>query len=90
MAERTTEAQVIAAFDYLKKAAESAGIKGADRWVLQHGNGSYGYHWRVVSNAGFKKGRDLGSTKREAREAMLHMAEGLWLASPQGRANHSE
>ena len=78
MAERVTEAQVIAAFDYLKKAAEDAGIKGAEAWTLHMGNGSYGYQFRVITRAGFKVGRDLGCTKREAREAMLHMAEAFW------------
>jgi hypothetical protein len=81
MSERISKRDVAAAFAYLKKAAESAGIKGSEDWTLHAGNSSYGYQWFISSKSGFKKGRNLGTTKREAREALLHMAEGIWLVN---------
>lgn len=81
MSQRVSEADVLHAFELVKKSAYNAGVYGAPHWELQKGNSSYHYQWRIKSRAGFIKSRDLGSTKREAYTALMHMNEAFWLVT---------
>lgn len=77
---RTSEANVNSAFRIVCAEARGAGLDPSD-WVLHSGNSSFGYQWLITSATQGNVGRPLGTTKREAYEALHHMYSTLYLVN---------
>lgn len=76
---RYTEQDVRNTFVWFVGASKDAGVDTTG-WVLHGGNSSYGYHWRIQGPKG-QVGTVLGTTKREAHQALRHMIYALELVN---------
>ncbi|MEE6286570.1 hypothetical protein V2J52_02755 [Georgenia sp. MJ173] len=89
-----TLADVRATFAHAKRTAESIGVDGADRWVLQEGSKTYGRAWRIYcrdpETGGLYGASDyLGTTRTEAERTLRGIAHGMIVAAETVRAREA-
>ena len=73
---RISNEDVLSAFKEAQDSALKAGVKGADNWSLYFGQSTRnGYQAWIAGRNGARRGKGLGSTKRQAQASLLAMAE---------------
>src|SRR3954465_10009708 len=73
---RISNEDVLSAFKDAQDAAIKAGVKGASDWSLYFGQSTRnGYQAWIAGRSGSRRGKGLGSTKRQAQASLLAMSE---------------
>ena len=73
---RISNDDVLSAFKEAQEAAVKAGVKGAENWALYFGQSTRnGYQAWIAGRNGARRGKGLGSTKRQAQASLLAMSE---------------
>jgi hypothetical protein len=73
---RISNEDVLDAFKQAQESAVKAGVKGAENWSLYFGQSTRnGYQAWIAGRSGARRGRGLGSTKRQAQASLLAMTE---------------
>lgn len=73
---RISNEDVLSAFKEAQDSALKAGVKGAENWALYFGQSTRnGYQAWIAGRSGSRRGKGLGSTKRQAQASLLAMSE---------------
>jgi len=82
VATRIRNDDVREAFEKAQEAAVEVGVKGAENWSLYMGNSTKeGYQAWIDARSGARRGRPLGTNKRQVKASLLAMAEAFTLVS---------